>query len=381
MIGLIAAMAFQNPGVLTFPDPTLSDTCVAAVVKLPQLGGQDWQTLELIAQVLPEGSLTYSRRTIIQLTDGNPLHVVLQPDALIVSVDAPAAKAANAVKVIASILTEPDLDQSELDEGADQLAAQKPRYYDEAISRIKYGLGHLQNEVALNLFQRIFRPDKVTVAFGGAGGFGEMQAQWTDLTSKWEAQDVDSDPNMAPAEPVLSRDEVQGLMLHGPGIAANSPDLPADMLAMYGLGVGKGSSLFRIPREKHAWSYRQEAFLWPTLTGWEPRLFMASLRKNFSETMISDLKKDLSDDVNAWTEDDRSRAIQMMEATLIRGVPYGAVWLGTQPVGDTLQDRTEMADYWQAKTGQKWDPAKLIDTCRTIDLAQMKAAALRILGG
>ena len=152
------------------------------------------------------------------------------------------------------------------------------------------------------------------------------------------------------------------------------------LLATYALGVGKGSSLFRIPREKHGWSYLQSSFLSPTLAGWEPRLFVAALRKTFTENMISDLRQDLADDVKSWSEDDRTRALQMLEATLTRGVPYGAIWLGDGPVGESLQDRTEFSDYWMMKTGQPWDPQKLIDICESVDLDTLKTTALKIVG-
>jgi hypothetical protein len=380
VIFLGPALALQAPAILSVPDPASPDTCVAVVVKLPQLGDEDWQTLELIAHVLPDGSMTYTRQSVLQLTDGHRVHVVLQRDALILSVEAPSRSSQGALKVISSILTEPALVQGELDDGIHDLLNQKTRYFDEEISRPKFSLSAVSSESAVTLFKRIIRPDRVSIAFGGSGSFADMQSKWADLTAGWQAQDDDSFQDLTPPKLALSEDEVQTLVLHGPEVLPSTGQLPAVLLATYALGVGKGSSLFRIPREKHGWSYLQSSFLSPTLAGWEPRLFVAALRKTFTENMISDLRQDLADDVKSWSEDDRTRALQMLEATLTRGVPYGAIWLGDGPVGESLQDRTEFSDYWMMKTGQPWDPQKLIDICESVDLDTLKTTALKIVG-
>lgn len=380
MIAIAAALALQTPSIITMPDPKSPETCVAAVVKLPQLGDEDWQTLELIAHVLPDGSMTYTRQSVLQVTDGHRVHVILQPDALILSVEASSKSSQGALKVIASILTEPALVQGELDDGIQELLAQKTGYFDEAISRPKFSLPAVSSETALALFKRIIRPDRVSIAFGGSGSFAEMQSKWSDLTASWQVPDDDSFQDLTPPKLALSHDEVQALVLRGPEVLPSTGQLPAALLATCALGVGKGSSLFRVPREKHGWSYLQSGFLSPTLAGWEPRLFIAALRRTFTENMISDLKQDLVDDIKSWTEDDRTRAVQILEATLTRDVPYGAVWLGDGPVGESLQDRTEISDYWMMKTGQPWDPEKLVDICESVDLDTLKAAALKIVG-
>ena len=53
--------------------------------------------------------------------------------------------------------------------------------------------------------------------------------------------------------------------------------------------------------------------------------------------------------------------------------------LSRLPNGDSLDDETFMAGYWQMKTGREWNPRKVVGEMALVNLPELKEAALEIL--
>src|SRR5262249_17438299 len=125
------------------------------------------------------------------------------------------------------------------------------------------------------VFQRVFKPANLTLAVGGAVVSLPIADRWSDRMKDWETVQQPLFPDRTLAKPLLSNPG--GVTTADLCSAAYASDgsLPSRLLALYAVGCGKGSSMFRICREEHGWSYRQEACLWPSHSGWQSRFFVA----------------------------------------------------------------------------------------------------------
>ena len=382
MIAACAFFALQTQRLVRsdVPSPDQVSFCIAA--PLPKLGYKDLELFEVGLRTLTKGSQEYSPPTIRQVTEGHGIMCKLLGDSALVMVTVPKGAANSGLDLLASLMRSPTLDQDDLDTFLRTQAAPTSSYWNDGMHPEKFDLGGAPRDDVLAVFQRVFRPDRIVVAFGGAIGQTDVAQLWTDHTQGWTP----------PKEPRFPDDSVPHLLMNiagpvtvteliGTSFKASNPDLPSYMLALYALGSGKGSSLYRIAREQHAWSYRQEAYLWPTTSGWEPRLFIPMIGSSEAANRIQSLKQELQTDVANWTETDRLRAIGMAESTLLGGLPYGPLLLGDSPIGDTLQDKVAMAAYWRMKTGADWDPQVLFQQISKVDLDGLKASARAILEG
>jgi hypothetical protein len=154
---------------------------------------------------------------------------------------------------------------------------------------------------------------------------------------------------------------------------------PARWLALYALGAGKGGSLYRIARERHAWSYRQDAFLWPTFAGWRARLFVPMALADGAADRAKTIADELLTDIATWDEVARARALGMAQANLVRGVPFGPVLLGDFTLGRTQSDRALWGTYWQMKTGRPWTEGALLGQMDGVTVEDLKSAAVEIV--
>ena len=88
------------------------------------------------------------------------------------------------------------------------------------------------------------------------------------------------------------------------------------------------------------------------------------------------IQAELLDDVKAWTEATRKRAIGMAEAVFTHQVPFSPFYVhGKSGISDSLEDQTYMAAYWPMKTGQPWNPQALLESMRNVSLDELKEQA------
>lgn len=359
-------------------DPSEVVLCVAA--PLPKLGSRDRELLVIGMEALAKGSQVYPPSKIRAVTEGRGIAVRLLEDEALVTVTVPAGSAGVGTDLLSSLMREPSFEQEDLDAALQRQLGRTRGYWDSAmLPPIILPKKALHDEV-LQVFDRVFRPDKVQMAYGGPSEGSEVDSKWALRTSDWTPAPEPRYPDLdlAPA-PTSYPGHLTTADLIGPEIAANEPALPARLLALYALGSGKGGSLFRIARGRHAWSYRQEAYLWPRAGGWEPRLFLTMVPVPDAQTRIETLRKELQADADSWTDDDRLRALGMAESTLLRGLPYGPILLGDSPLCLRPEDQVTMAAYWKVKTGSTWDPQDLYQSMSKVSLSDLKASAHAIL--
>jgi hypothetical protein len=162
------------------------------------------------------------------------------------------------------------------------------------------------------------------------------------------------------------------LRLEGPAIAGDQ--VPATLLAAYALGVGKGSSVFRVLRQQDRISYRQEAYLQGEGSYFRLCVACAFLPRDDEAKLAEQTREQLLADVDQWGDGERARALALANTTLTGWpelVPMNLT--GQGPVGS--QDRAFLEAYWPMKTGDPWDPEALLAKMNAVSLADMKTAA------
>lgn len=366
----------SRPQFLELPNPAYAELQVAAVVKLPPLDAHERAMLARIVRTLRLGPAEYGRRDLMAMTGGEPVRCDPMDDCLSLSFPASKDDLAGAVGALAEMLQRPRSGDSGTNENP-----QPPDPWESILhgpyagpDSLKIRPGELDD-----FFHQIFRPDAVTVAVSGPFQPGAAQALWEQKTLGWKPprvprtwQTAAPDP---PPEPMIAAVE-----LDGPEIAADARDLPTSVLAMFALGCGKGASLFRVAREQDGLSYRQESLLWPAPGGWTPRLVVASAGLKDGAAVGEQLRKQLLDDVAAWTESDRQRAAGLAAGVLMDGCPLSPFYFQPDgPVVGSAGDRAFLEAYWMAKTGQPWNPEALTIRLKGVSLDALKAEATRLL--
>lgn len=380
MIQLLAFAALAPARVLTFVDPKATRVSIQALLPLPSLGAKDMAKLAIIGQAIPKQTLDYPRREMLMVTGGEPARCNISPDYLRLVVNVPPENLRAGLSVMLSLLRNATLTQENLDAAAQELP--QADYWTAALDPMIFPTVQLNTDEAKKLCERVFRPERVTLIVGGKFDPTTAEQEWLSRISQWT---VDKEPRgyfdiSAPTARTQNLGGVTTIDFVAAPVGANDTAMPSRILSLFALGVGKGASLFRVVREKHAWSYRQEAILEPSRDGWLPQLLIATIPSDDVKDRIKVMRADLMDDVASWTGATRLRALGMAQAVFDNDVAFNPLYiLGDAPVGNSLEDQTYLHGYWQLKTGKPWDSKALLNDMEQVSLEELKARAGEIL--
>lgn len=147
--------------------------------------------------------------------------------------------------------------------------------------------------------------------------------------------------------------------------------------AMVALGAGKTGLLHQVMRDRHAWSYRQEAFLRPSPRGWIPTLMWASADQLPDP---AEVRKELLAEVEAWDAADLERIRALARMSLEGRNPLSPFWISSRgPYRATPIERAA----WEANG--RWlaidplTPIALGNDLRRVTLPEVKDAARRLI--
>ena len=358
---------------LETPMPQLGTVAIAAFAPLPkEFGERDRQRLAVAVRVLGDGSQEYARRQVFEITDGDTVHAALLPDGVLIRFEVPKANLTNGLALMDGLLRRPTVQQESLDAALRRAQRAEVGTWAAALRPYRNDLKGLRADEARAVLLRVFDPRRVVVAAIGGFAAGTASARWSSLTADWKPLPEPRYPDISIApEPTTNPSGVGTVELRGRAFSANDPTLPARWLALLGLGVGKGSSLFQDVRQIQGWSYRQEAVLWPDRAGLVPRLVLASNDESAGRT--DDLRTTLLKSIGSWSEEDRTRALGAASLHL------GPLWLADSPVGESPLERASLDAYWYAKAGVAWDPDRLLNAMKNVSLSDMKAAATEMV--
>lgn len=372
----LAAVVFENP------ESAATETSIQALVKLPPMDATDANALEILADVIPQEVEGYSRRDMLTVTGGVPPRCIVEPDHLRFVLSVPPENVKPALSLLDALLRRSRMSDVRIREAI--LQRNRTSYWGAALRPTEQQLVQVRGQDVLDLYQRIQRPDDIVLAVGGKIIPKQVQEEWEKKLPNWgRPKPWPSNPYRPPTTfRAKNPGGVTTLDLAAPSFGARDAALPTRILALIGLGTGKGSSLFRVARQKLGYSYRQEAVLTPTPDGFEPRLILAMKPTDDEAAKAETLRTALLEDVKGWTEADRLRAAGIAEAVFLRATEWSPLSLLRQgPVPDDLEGRTFLRAYWPMKTQQPWDPGALVDTMRQVSLGDFKEAATQIVAG
>lgn len=358
-------------------DGNAKEVMIQVIASQPkQFSGAQVNALDALVDEIPREVEGFSQRDILAVTNGDTVHIGVGPDYLIISFSVPPVNWLAGLSLMDALCKRSHLVPPETFQ-APQLSpwtwALKPypRTFAAPAPQVR------------ELYESLFQPENITLAVGGAITPGQAQKDWGAKLSDWPAYRAGRKSYADDAPPKDLEHSPSGLAsveLIGPPIAANDAALPLKTLALVALGSGKGASLFRVERQALRMSYRQEALLWPTPTGWQSRLISLTLPAQDLREKTEQLRKALRDDVSKWTDADLQRAQGMADAVFLRGVDFSPFAFGPNGALDgSLGSRTFLQAYWQLKTGNAWDAEAFVQQMHAVKLDDLKSTAANML--
>jgi len=232
-----------------------------------------------------------------------------------------------------------------------------------------------------DLAKRAIQPDRVIISVAGGFPVGDGVRQIQSAFGDWKPSKVSAPRSDKTLLPLLARkSEVTTIELRAPAVAPADAAYAQTLLAAFALGVGKQSSMTRVLREAQGWSYRQEAVLWPTGKGWQPRLIVAMKLPQEDVEIAERVRKVLLEDVETWTEEHRSRALAMAEAALTRRLEVSPFWGGPAgPVALDVADRAFWTGYGALLGSPGFGPGETLEAMKPVTLDELKSRAKSLL--
>jgi len=384
MIALLAGLAFQTtPAIVVVPVPDAKHVTVQALVKIPKLNDAEQLCLRAAWDTILEGSLAYSKPTLksyMQQT-GKPVVARVLGDHLFVRVTFPPDQLRTAVTMMLSVLREPALRRESLEKVLLDLQEPKTDAWSAALDPERWREAKPTEAEILSTFRRVVRPENVTLAFGGAvdsAAVSQMSvfSAWKPAAERGFVRSWAATRSYA----LKSPDRVGIVELFGPEFGPADPGRWTHLLAAAGLGMGRGSALFRLAREELGWSYRQEGFLQPTSVGLRVRLLLAHTATGELHEKIDPLRDGLAKLVEAWNQADRQRAAAALKLYFEDGVGPSPIRLLPEgaPLA-SLEERTHLAAWWQMKFGEEFQPSRIVEGIEKVTLDDWKSAAKAIV--
>ncbi|HSI73978.1 MAG TPA: hypothetical protein VK934_12445, partial [Fimbriimonas sp.] len=237
-----------------------------------------------------------------------------------------------------------------------------------------YNRSNATREEVVKVYEQVFRPEHVTLAVGGPLKEGAVSEEWSKRVAAWQPPRMRRYiEDLSPKAFAFSQNATVEAIDFS---SAAPPNLLPRLLALFALGSGKGSSLFRVVRQQLGLSYRSEAVLSPTETGFNTRLVILAEPGASSERIREALLKD----INTWKEPERVRALGMAQAVIERENGFSPFYLsGLEPIVSDFEGRVFMAGYWHMKTGLAWNPALILANLNDIPLTELQEAAKEIV--
>jgi hypothetical protein len=371
--------------VVELRDPSAPLVSVHAIVPLPEMGPHDEAVVRVVAEAIKDSTESYGKEQWrdVAARAGSVLRCTTMPDHIEISMGVPPGETKTALTFLHAIVRRATLPDDAIARALEMLPLRHHGFWMGAMLPLRLDYGRIRRVEVVEMYQRLFRPEKVTVAVGGPIQPGEADAVWSNLISDWVPPRLRyqaPDRSSAKFADKLS-DRASVIVLRGPSFVSKDVALPTRLLALMAIGTGKGSSLFRVVREANGWSYLQDAVLWPTPNGFEPRLVIARRSPEGLESLSAQVREALLADVKAWTAADLDRAKGIAAAIFTRGLPVNPLYLrdGRSALTGSIEDRTFLAAYWMMKTGAAWNEQSMLTAMGTVSLDDLRQTATDML--
>jgi hypothetical protein len=386
MIAALLALSIAvTPGarIIEVPEPGVGYVSIAAVFKLPQLESLGRASADVLAQVVTNDNDKYSKQEMRDLCiPGGQPKCYAMPDHMTIELSVLPADTGAGMRMLAAMVSSARMDVGVMNSYLLSEPYRHRSVWPLALDGQDRAWDRLRATDISNLYHWVFRPDNITVAIGGDVREGQAQAEWDDVSKNWKRQVTAPLRQSVPFKDFPLSFPSHVLELRGPEFMPDDKAMPAKLLALMALGSGKSSSLFQDIREKKAWSYRQEAVLWPTHDGFVPRwlIQIRPLAPDAETKLITDIRVALLSDISGWDDSVLQRAQGYGSALAKNGADFSPFYFRPSgPLGMSVEDRTLLAAYWQMKAGSHWNGDALAEQFKTVDLATMKDVATNMV--
>lgn len=361
------------------PQPNAPAVTFQVIAPLPALSESEMASTEVLAQVMSRQTQDFSPGRVLYILSGagDAIHWDVTSDHLRFSFTVPKADETLGFTLFESFLQRPALTEENIKLAEASLSRRRLTPWQLVLAPVCSDPAKVRSAEILRMYRTLIRPEKLVVAIGGDVDQVMIQNEYSVRVASWH-------PDRAPRAyaPFLPKWKAASpaTIVELPG--HDNPSVsPADVLAIFALGCGKGASIFRIWRETNGWSYLQAAGVRGGSGGLALDSWFAT-NPDSAATELKDASTSLTKDVDAWTDADRSRALAMAESVLLHDLAFGMFWFdSTGPLRDTLEDRTFLAAYWKLRTGSDWDPRALLDQMKLVSLEDLRKAAAAYLEG
>jgi predicted Zn-dependent peptidase len=376
MIALIAALAIEASNFEVVDGSRKDAIQVEALVQLPSFGPHERAALQLLSETLLADTADYGHADLLDRTapTGDPIGVDLLPDAVRVHFSLGVQDASALLPMLESILHGATLSDDAINAAKAEDAFRESSVWDSALDPIMPDVKGVRPEDVRVLYRRLFSPQRMTIAVAAPNSLqtGDLAGNWAERTAAWPKPKLPLrlvDPGHVPVR-TERRGHLTTVQLRGQNLEPTQFGPAA--LAAFALGSGKGATLFTKVREGLGWTYRQECPLRGTPNGFELDVTVVTARSDADFDHANALKPALLSAIDAWTEQDRTRALAAARTLLERGVGMNPLYdLGTKSTLDPLFLRA----YGRIKLGEPLDAKALLRKLMDVDLATMKATA------
>jgi hypothetical protein len=378
----LLVVAQSSGPIIELSHPEAGVATIACAVKLPKLDSRGAAAAEMLSKALEGNTALFSRLEMRRIcVPGGEPRVSVMPDHLSIQMTVLPGDLGIGTRILASMLMNARLDE---EAAARVVEAESLRALPGWLAIMDDQLRNYSivkpNDLR-ELYTLVMRPENVSVAVGGAIEPGVAGSAWAEATTSWRPARLR--PLTVGWDGKMRRTKgPKYAALVGPEWDAGTQFAPK-LLAMVALGSGKGSSLFRVVRERMGLSYRQDALLWPTNQGWRANLIMGlqPMEDNAAYlAKLGEIKEALLTDVSSWSEADLQRAQGYATALVTRGGDASPLFFRyAAPFSSDVYGQTMMAAYWKMKTGSAWDAQALGAAFTNVSLEQLKADASALL--
>ncbi len=348
-------------------EPAAARVEIQAVVSLPpSLSPRERGALMIIREMLVLGTDNYTKNRLLDLAllNGDPIRVSLSFDHFRIGFSLPANSEDVGADMVSNLLRNALFRE---DEFASALALAPFRSYPAWPSALGNGerdFRSLRLSELRQVYQRLFRPENVTVAVGGvftSGAFLRKFADWAPAPAR----------AINPGKP---QELYKSHPVNTVALWADLGDVPYPQLELtaIALGLGKDGAAFRVVRNQLGQSYRQEGVVSPGPAGLRLGVVYQSSAPDAPAALAA-----LAKDIETWSDLTLKRAQATIKALDALGMGYSSVYLDPAgPLTSSLPDRC----YWAAYAAAHKLPQdrKLVLTAMgSVSLDQLKSTAKR----
>lgn len=323
--------------VLEIPQPGSGRQILQAHFRVPyQLGRRESAAWKTLAALLKEGSLDFTPSQMVLQTGSAP-RFFLGQSSLCIQLEGIKGSLPAQVQIIDSLMRRPRLNSDLIRAKAKSLEKGSSDAWARSLNSESLEWSQLRTDHVLELQDQVLRPENLTLVVAGDFEPGSSAALTAPVFALMPRPARRSSLRFDPPPGFVAPggNGIRAVSLRS-RLEAKSVDQAAAALTLSAaLTMGKGSSLYRLVREKEGESYAVSGFIEPIQDSWALRAL--ALQTSGRKLSAARMKSLLLEDSKAWGEDQLKRAKAMALAGLTMETHDALLSIGPERVMPGLE--------------------------------------------